>query len=219
MGRKGQPFREKGQNLIEYALLLAIIAGIGFLIYQQSFMGDSIRTVFNNAGNLMENAGSKDSAKEDEPPLSIPDLVGKAVAEGNSGLGALLNTGSTHYIYSGTAEGNQVAQALNVPFHQGDIWSVGRETTGKNDYYVLAYYSAAESGPVLKYASHNPAWNWQVNSSGELSTATGERISVPARYYVYDPATGQQITSGYYSSHNTATLVYAPGTGKEYTIR
>lgn len=103
MGRKGRLFREKGQDLIECALLLAIIAGIGFLIYQQSFMGDSIRTVFNNAGNLMENAGSKNSAKEDEPPLSIPDLVGKAVAEGNSGLSALLNTGSTHYIYSGTA--------------------------------------------------------------------------------------------------------------------
>lgn len=75
MGRKGQPFREKGQNLIEYALLLAIIVGIGFLIYQQSFMGDSIRTVFNNAGNLMENAGSKSSSKEEEEPLSIPDLV------------------------------------------------------------------------------------------------------------------------------------------------
>ena len=28
MGRKGQPFREKGQNLIEYALLLAIIVGM-----------------------------------------------------------------------------------------------------------------------------------------------------------------------------------------------
>lgn len=42
---------------------------------------------------------------------------------------------------------------------------------------------------------------------------------VPARYYVYDPVTGKQITSGYYSSQKTATLVYAPGAGKEYTIR
>lgn len=219
MGRKGQPFREKGQNLIEYALLLAIIVGIGFLIYQQSFMGDSIRTVFNNAGNLMENAGSKDSAKEDEPPLSIPDLVGKAVAEGNSGLGALLNTGSTHYIYSGTAEGNQVAQALNVPFHEGDIWSIGREVTAQDDYYVLAYYSAAQNGPVSKYASSDPGWNWRVTSSGGTSSQSGDPVTVPAQYYVYDPATGKQITSGYYSSHKKAYLVYAPGSGKDYTIR
>lgn len=27
---------EKGQDLVEYALLLAIVVGIGFLIYQQS---------------------------------------------------------------------------------------------------------------------------------------------------------------------------------------
>lgn len=219
MGRKGQPFREKGQDLIEYALLLAIIAGIGFLIYQQSFMGDSIRTVFNNAGNLMEKAGSKDSAKEDEPPLSIPDLVGKAVAEGNSGLGALLNTGSTHYIYSGTAEGNQVAQALNVPFHEGDIWSIGREVTAQNNYYVLAYYSAAQNGPVSNRASSDPGWNWRVTSSGGISALSGKHVTVPAQYYVYDPATGKQITSGYYSSQKTATLVYAPGSGKDYTIR
>lgn len=38
-------------------------------------MGDSIRTVFNNAGNLMENGASKSSSKEEEEPLSIPDLV------------------------------------------------------------------------------------------------------------------------------------------------
>lgn len=219
MGRKGQPFREKGQNLIEYALLLAIIVGIGFLIYRQGLMGDSIRTVFNNAGNLMENGASKSSSKEEEEPLSIPDLVGRAIAERNGGLGSLLLAGSTHYVYSGTAEGNQVAQALNVPFHEGDIWSIGREVTAQDDYYVLAYYSAAESGPVSKYAVSSPGWNWRVNSSGGISTHSGDPISVPARYYVYDPVTGKQITSGYYSSQKTATLVYAPGTGKEYTIR
>lgn len=213
------PFREKGQDIIEYALLLAIIVGIGFLIYDQSRMGDSIRTVFNNAGSLMENAAENNHSKNEDTPQSIPDMIGKAIGDGNTGLGSLLNTESTHYVYSGTTEGTQLAQALHIPFNQGDIWSVGRERTSKDDYYVLAYYSAAENGPVSHYASSSSAWNWQVNSIGRLSAATGDRISVPAKYYVYDPATGQQITSGYYSSQNTATLVYAPGTGKEYTIR
>lgn len=193
--------------------------GIGFLIYRQGLMGDSIRTVFNNAGNLMENGASKSSSKEEEEPLSIPDLVGRAIAERNGGLGSLLLAGSTHYVYSGTDERTQLAEALNIPFHQGDIWSVGREITSKDDYYVLAYYSAAENGPVSKHAVSSPGWNWRVKSSGEISTQSGEHISVPARYYVYDPVTGKQITSGYYSSQKTATLVYAPGAGKEYTIR
>ena len=166
--------------------------GIGFLIYRQGLMGDSIRTVFNNAGNLMENGASKSSSKEEEEPLSIPDLVGRAIAERNGGLGSLLLAGSTHYVYSGTDEGTQLA---------------------------VAYYSAAENGPVSKHAVSSPGWNWRVKSSGEISTQSGEHISVPARYYVYDPVTGKQITSGYYSSQKTATLVYAPGAGKEYTIR
>lgn len=56
-------FREKGQDLVEYALLLAIIVGIGFLIYDQSRMENSIRTVFNNAGTLMENAAGNNNSQ------------------------------------------------------------------------------------------------------------------------------------------------------------
>lgn len=40
------PPGKKGQNLIEYALLLAIITSIGFYIYDQSGPVPSIRTVF-----------------------------------------------------------------------------------------------------------------------------------------------------------------------------
>lgn len=211
--------REKGQDLIEYALLLAIIVGIGFLMYDQSRMSDSIRTVFNNAGTLMENAAGNNNPQNEDKPQSIPDIIGKAVGDRNAGLGSLLDKGSTYYVYSGTDEGTQLAEALNIPFHQGDIWSVGREITSKDDYYVLAYYSAAESGPVSKYAVSSPGWNWRVTSSGGTSSQSGDPIFVPAQYYVYDPATGKQITSGYYSSHKKAYLVYAPGSGKDYTIR
>ena len=34
--------RSKGQNIIEYALMLAIIVGIGFLIYSQNNFGQKI---------------------------------------------------------------------------------------------------------------------------------------------------------------------------------
>lgn len=40
---------QKGQDLIEYALLLAIVVGIGYLIYTTSGLNDNIQSIFTNA--------------------------------------------------------------------------------------------------------------------------------------------------------------------------
>ena len=45
---------QKGQDLVEYALMLAIIIGIGWGIYTQTGLADSIKNVFGNASSLME---------------------------------------------------------------------------------------------------------------------------------------------------------------------
>lgn len=47
---------QKGQDLVEYALMLAIIIGIGWGIYTQTGLSDSIKNVFGNASSLMETA-------------------------------------------------------------------------------------------------------------------------------------------------------------------
>lgn len=52
---------EKGQDLVEYALLLAIVVGVGFLIYQTSGLNDSIKTVFTNANKVTSSAASVSS--------------------------------------------------------------------------------------------------------------------------------------------------------------
>lgn len=52
---------EKGQDMVEYALMLAIIVGIGWLIYSQAGLADSINNVFSNANSLMEAANSQSS--------------------------------------------------------------------------------------------------------------------------------------------------------------
>ena len=49
---------EKGQDLVEYALLLAIVVGIGYLIYQQSGLSDSIKTIFSNSSDLLTSANN-----------------------------------------------------------------------------------------------------------------------------------------------------------------
>ena len=50
---------QKGQDLVEYALMLAIIIGIGWGIYSQTGVADSIKNVFGNASSLMETAKKK----------------------------------------------------------------------------------------------------------------------------------------------------------------
>lgn len=56
-------FGEKGQDLIEYALLLALIVAIGVLIYQTSGLADSLKTIFSNAGSLTKDAASGNFTK------------------------------------------------------------------------------------------------------------------------------------------------------------
>lgn len=47
---------QKGQDLVEYALMLAIVIGIGWGIYSQTEVADSIKNAFGNASSLMETA-------------------------------------------------------------------------------------------------------------------------------------------------------------------
>lgn len=50
---------EKGQDMVEYALMLAIIVGIGYLIYQQSGIAESINQVFTDSSTLISTASEK----------------------------------------------------------------------------------------------------------------------------------------------------------------
>lgn len=47
--------------MVEYALMLAIIVGIGWLIYKQADLANNINNVFTNAGNLMTQAADTSS--------------------------------------------------------------------------------------------------------------------------------------------------------------
>lgn len=49
---------QKGQDLIEYALLLAIVVGIGYLIYTTSGLNDNIQSIFTNAKSVTSSAAT-----------------------------------------------------------------------------------------------------------------------------------------------------------------
>ena len=60
--------RAKGQNMVEYALMLAIVVGIGWWIYDQAGLAGSIKGVFADAGGLLEHASKEEKAAFDIQP-------------------------------------------------------------------------------------------------------------------------------------------------------
>lgn len=54
---------EKGQDMVEYALMLAIIVGIGWLIYNQADLANKITAVFTESTSLMETATDANKPK------------------------------------------------------------------------------------------------------------------------------------------------------------
>lgn len=91
-------WKKKGQNIIEYALMLALVVGIGSFIYTQGY-GYNISAVFNHAGNLLEevNKTQEEAKKEAEKAAareadrnyadSLGDLLKKAVSNGTITMG------------------------------------------------------------------------------------------------------------------------------------
>lgn len=60
--------RAKGQNMVEYVLMLAIVVGIGWGIYDQAGLAGSIKGVFSDAGSLLEDASKAEKAAFDIQP-------------------------------------------------------------------------------------------------------------------------------------------------------
>lgn len=93
--------KQKGQDLIEYALMLALVVGIGGFIYTQGY-GANISGVFNNAGNMLEQANKTQKEAKEEAARNadrsyadyLGELLKKAVANGT----IKLSNGSSVYL-------------------------------------------------------------------------------------------------------------------------
>lgn len=132
--------KEKGQDIIEYALMLAVVVGIGFGIYSYGGQGiaNSISNVFNNADSLLNKAAL--------PMASSPEDIIKRLGDGRyQGLADILKEtpDSVVDIASNSAEGQALAQKLNIQTPEGDGWYARVNTNG---FFVVSYYSAAAKG-------------------------------------------------------------------------
>lgn len=72
---------QKGQDLVEYALMLAIIIGIGWGIYSQTGVADSIKNVFGNASSLME------TAKKNTGTVDMKAIIDRIIEKETNYLG------------------------------------------------------------------------------------------------------------------------------------
>ena len=190
-----RPFEEKGQDIIEYALLLSIIASLVFFIYSQHFMASSIHTVFNQAESLIQ-TGARRSSPDYKPFL---DSISFAIGSGN------LHLNTNEHILSGTAEGDALGHRLGIPFNEGDAWSIGRERTSGGDYYVLVMYSAAANHnyPISKRKT-----DWELYGPGNSKVARrGSMPVVPVTKYSFKSSTGEED-----NSYANSGYVYGRGT-------
>lgn len=135
--------KEKGQDIIEYALMLAVVVGIGFGIYSYGGQGiaNSISNVFNNAGSLLDSASV--------PAASFPeDIIKRLFDERYGGSSDILEKparGEEKDIAFDSKEGQELARKLNIQTKEGDGWYVRIYSPGTT---VVTYYSASDNDGV-----------------------------------------------------------------------
>ena len=135
--------KEKGQDIIEYALMLAVVVGIGFGIYSYGGQGiaNSISNVFNNAGSLLDSASL--------PAASSPeDIIKRLFDERYGGSSDILEKpakGEVKDIAFDSKEGQELARKLNIQTKEGDGWYVRIYSPGTT---VVTYYSASDNRGV-----------------------------------------------------------------------
>lgn len=187
--------------MVEYALMLAIIAGIGWAIYANGQMADSINKVFHSAGSLISNAGSSSLSK----PQTIAEMLRDAFMNhtaiamngSNDSFDNLLTDGKAYY--SGTPEGDAIAKALNLPLAEGDAYAIRR---WGNDYTVIVYSAAQNGGKSISSYTGTT-----YNTKSDLRNAQ----TVPVDYYSYDATTGRfdsEFNGYYYQGDGTKAPAY-----------
>lgn len=134
-------WKKKGQGIVEYALILAFVVGIGGVLFANGNLADSIRSVFSNVNTLIEEAS--------KPPLEAATTAKKIIERLRDGrykdLAKELKEdpdSGRKVIASDSDEGKKLAKELNIQTPEGDGWFVNTVQDGT---YVVIYYSANEN--------------------------------------------------------------------------
>ena len=146
-------WRQKGQDMIEYALMLALVVGIGGFIYTQGY-GDNISAVFNNAGSLLEQVNkSQEEAKEEAEKAAarnddrnyadhMAELLKDAIKNG----GLVMDDKTTVYLLAQNKPGTK----LDNSFVNGAVYGQTKEALIKSlSAFILEFLCTASSWDSL----------------------------------------------------------------------
>lgn len=130
--------KQKGQDFVEYALMLALVVGIGGFIYTQGY-GANISGVFNNAGNLLEQVdksqeeAAKEAARNGDRSYAdyLGELLKKAVANGTIKLS---NGSSVYLLVQNEPNSKYSGTHMNAAKTGDTVWIKDKEY-GKNAWF------------------------------------------------------------------------------------
>lgn len=188
--------RAKGQNMVEYALMLAIVVGIGWGIYDQAGLASSVKGVFADAGGLLEYASKGEKAAFDIQP-SIDKLkalykkynlgnVHMQAGDKNTNRGILMDT----WLDDTDRNDTDIAK-LTEDLSKAQL-------TGSSDNYsnesVLSYYYDGSSYYVMKnrvwmdQKQYNHGQPGLASKGSEYGKPAAEIVGSPSGYSTYAEA-------------------------------
>lgn len=175
--------KQSGQGVVEYALILAMVAGIGLCLYSSNGQGglaESIRSVFNQTAELL--------GKESLSVAQSSSEIIERLHDGRFGkltdlLGDPQQKGQEIEISSDSEKGREIARKLNIQTKDGDGWYVKIHPDGQ---YVVTYYSAADNKGTtfdqLK-AAYNRNSGYYYNKDGKENSKYPHTIYVDEGKY------------------------------------
>ena len=182
-------WKQKGQGIVEYALILAFIVGIGGVLFANGNLADSIRSVFSNV-NIQLSAATT--------PQDIIERLRQGRYDGLASDELKRDKKKTLIITSDSAEGQALAQKLNIQTPSGDAWFARIQTDGET---VFSYYSAAANRGMTydmlkaEYQKHPQVRiaEGYFNSMGKSAVKSGQTYFPNTRGYVMLSPSGNGI--------------------------
>ncbi|RHF51805.1 Flp family type IVb pilin [Mitsuokella multacida] len=186
-------WKKKGQGIVEYALILAFVVGIGGVLFANGNLADSIRSVFSNVNIQLDPATT---------PQDIIERLRQGRYDGLAKDELKRDKNKTLIITSDSAEGQALAQKLNIQPQSGDAWFARIQTDGTT---VFSYYSAAANGGMTydtlkaEYQNHPTVriaeglFNSMGKSTIQQGTAAGQTYWGNVKGYVGKSPNGNGI--------------------------
>ena len=186
-------WKKKGQGIVEYALILAFVVGIGGVLFANGNLADSIRSVFSNVNIQLDPATT---------PQDIIERLRQGRYDGLAKDELKRDKNKTLIITSDSAEGQALAQKLNIQPQSGDAWFARIQTDGTT---VFSYYSAAADGGMTydtlkaEYQNHPTVriaeglFNSMGKSTIQQGTAAGQTYWGNVKGYVGKSPNGNGI--------------------------